>query len=115
MIDSLRQRHDLSVVTPAAILGCVGWIDIESHSASFFRFAEQLVKKFRPRGIMNAHGKTMVMGHPIRVQVFHADDSTRVDNLPALLVGEIVPPEANTLMHGQMFSVPHQCQPGERC
>jgi hypothetical protein len=39
----------LPMVTPAAILRRVGRIDFESSSASFFRFAEQLVKKTSSR------------------------------------------------------------------
>ena len=98
MIGPFRQRHGLPMVTPTAILRRVGRIDFESSSASFFRFAEQLVKKSRPGGICNALGKTMVVGHALHMQVFHGNDAVVIDDLAAFLVSEIIPPESDALM-----------------
>ncbi len=63
MIGTLTQGHELPVVAPAAILRGVGRIDFDELSASFFRFAGQLRKEGRPRGICNAFGQTMIMQH----------------------------------------------------
>ncbi len=60
--------------TPAAGLTRVGRLDFDERSASFFRFARELGKKCRPRGICNAFGKTMVVFHPSDSEVFHTDD-----------------------------------------
>lgn len=98
MIGTFRQRHNLPMVTPTAILRCVGRIDFESSWASFFRFAEQLVKKSRPGGICNALGKTMVVGHAVHMQVFHGNDTVVIDDLAAFLVREVIPPESDPLM-----------------
>jgi len=51
------------------------------------------------RGVYNAFGETMVMGHAVDLQVFDTDDPVRVDDLVAFLVGEILPPPSNPLMH----------------
>ena len=98
MIGTLTQGHELPVVAPAAILRGVGRIDFDKLSASFFRFAGQLRKEGRPRGICNAFGQTMIMQHSLDLQIFHADHPKTVNNLPTLLMGEIVPFEGNPLM-----------------
>src|SRR6266487_3181529 len=98
MIGTLTQGHELPVVAPAAILRGVGRIDFDELSASFFRFAGQLRKEGRPRGICNAFGQTMIMQHSLDLQIFHADHPKTVNNLPTLLMGEIVPFEGNPLM-----------------
>src|SRR5438067_8221403 len=98
MIHTLTQEHLLSMMAPAATLRRVGRVDFDSRSASFFRFAEQLVKKSRPRSVMNAFGETMIMGHALDMQVFHTNDSETINELAALLMGEIIPPKSNQLM-----------------
>jgi len=70
MIRTLRQRHDLPMVTPTAILRRVGGVHSNVPSASFFRFAGQFTEELRPRSIMNAFCQTMVMRHTIDMQVF---------------------------------------------
>ena len=99
MIGSLRQRHGLPMVTPAAILRRVGRIDFDSSSASFFRFAEQLVKKSRPGGIGNALGKTMIVRHMIDTQIFNGNHVVAIDDLSAFLMGEIVSSEGDPFVH----------------
>ena len=99
MIHSFRERHLLPMVAPAAILRCVGWIDFDGCSSSFFRFGEQLLKKSRPTRIVNALSKTMVMRHPVVLQVFHTDHPETINDLAALLVGEIVTSEGYPFMH----------------
>ncbi len=54
MIGPFTQGHLLPMVTPAAILRCIGRINFDELSASFFRFAGQFTEKFRPGGICNA-------------------------------------------------------------
>src|SRR5712692_3120917 len=99
MIGTLRQRHDLPMVTPAAILRCVGGIDFHELPASLFRFARQFAEKFRPRCIMNALGKTMIMGHAVDMQIFHRYDTKSVNDLTGFLMGEIIAPEGNPLVN----------------
>ena len=98
MIGSLRQGHDLPMVTPAALLGGIGRVDFDELPASFFRFAGQLGKEGRPCRVMNALGQTMVMGHAVDMQVLNADDPIGIDDLTTLLVGEVLPSPRDSLM-----------------
>ncbi len=93
------ERHFLPLSTPAAGLTCRGRIDFDERSASFCRFAGELGKECRPRGICNAFRETMIMGHAVDVEVFHRNHAKRVDNLTALLVGKVLPPEGDPFMH----------------
>src|SRR2546423_10408524 len=88
-----RERHLLAMSTPAACLTRIGRIDFDSCSSSFFRFGEQFVKKSRPRGICNAFGKTMVMGHAVHMQVFYHDDPKSLNDGTRMLMGEVIAPE----------------------
>jgi hypothetical protein len=99
LIHTLTQGHPVPMVTPAALLTGIGWIDFDGSSASFFRFAEQLVKKARPRRVLNAFDQTMSMNHTGDVQVLHTDHPEASHDLSSLLVGEIVASERDTLMH----------------
>src|SRR6266702_1331389 len=99
MIDTRAERHFLSMVTPAAILGCVGRVHFDSCSASFFRFDEQLLKKSRPCCICNALRQTMIVNHPVHVQVFDTDHTETIDDLSTFLVGEGIPSEGDTLVN----------------
>src|SRR5260221_9343330 len=98
MISTFTERHLLPMMTPAAILTRIGWIHFDSHSSSFFRFGEQLVKKTRPRSVCNALSKTMVMHHPVDCQIFYTDDTVAINNVTAFLMGEVVTPEADALI-----------------
>ena len=98
MIHPFTQGHLLSMVAPATILTGIGWVDFDSRSSSFFRFGEQLVKKSRPCRVLNAFGKTMVMGHSVDVKVFNTDHIKPINDLAALLVREVITPEGDTLM-----------------
>src|SRR6266566_818832 len=94
-----REGHLLPISTLAACLTRVGRVDFDKSSASFCRFAVQLCKECRPRGVCNAFRQTMVMGHTVRLQVLHADDPIRIDDLAACLMREVLPPPSGTLMH----------------
>src|SRR5258705_9592031 len=93
-----RQGHFFPMSTPAACLAGIGRIDFDERPASLFRFAGQLSKERRPRRIMNALGQTMVMGHAVDMQIFYTDDPVRIDDLPAFLMGEVLPSPRDTLM-----------------
>ena len=84
--------------TDATGLTRVGRIHFDSRSSSLFRFGEQLVKKSRPRGIGNALGKTMILGHAMNRQIFNGNDPKGSHDFPALLMGEILTPELDSLM-----------------
>ncbi len=99
MIGPFTQGHLLPMVTPAAILRCIGRINFDELSASFFRFAGQFPEKFRPGGICNALCQTMIVNQTVHMQVFYANRTETVDDLSTLLMGEIVTPERNPLMY----------------
>jgi uncharacterized membrane protein len=98
MIGSFSKRHDLPVVTPAAILRCVGRVYSYILPASFLRFAGQFAEELRPRSVMNALRKTVVVGHAVDMQVFHADDPAAIYKMAALLVREVVSSPGDPLM-----------------
>ena len=87
--------------TPATGLARVSRIDFDERSASFFRFARELGKEGRPRGISNAFGKTMVVGHPVDLQVFDAENPVGIDDLATFLVGEVFSTPSSTFMHSR--------------
>ena len=89
----------VSMPTVIAGLAEVGWIDFDEHSASFFRFARELGKECRPRGITYALGKTMITKHTVHAEVFYADDAVGRDDLTAFLMGEVLPSPGDTLMN----------------
>jgi len=93
------QGHLLPMSTDAACLTRIGRIDFDQLSASFFRFARELTKECRPRGICNAFGKTVVVNHAVHLEVFYTDDPIGIDNLTTILMGEVLTPPGNPLMH----------------
>src|SRR5450755_170238 len=99
LVDPFTQGHLLPMVAPAAILTGVGRVDFDERSASFFRFARELVKELRPRRVTDAFCQTMVVNHPVDLEVFDADRPEAVNDLPTLLMGEVLAPERDTLMH----------------
>ena len=91
---------------PATGLTRIGGIDFDQRSASFFRFARELTKEGRPRGVCNAFRQTMVMNHPIHREVFDANDPIGVDDLTALLMGKILSSPSDAFMHtGYCFAM----------
>jgi hypothetical protein len=98
MVDTFTERHGLPVAAAAAILTRVGWVHSSILPASFFRFAGQLPEELRPRGIMNALRKAMVMRHALDMQVFDSNDAELIHNPTALLMGEVVTSKLDTLM-----------------
>jgi hypothetical protein len=78
------------MMTPATILCRVGRVDFEERSASFFRFARKLLKELRPCRVGNTFCQTMIMNHPIDMQIFHTDGSKGVDDASTVLMGEVV-------------------------
>jgi len=96
MVDTLTGGHLLPMVTSAAILRGVGRIDSGERSASFFRFAGELSKELRPRRVTDAFCQTMITDHAIDGQVFNTDHAEAVNDLPALLVSEVLTTEKHT-------------------
>ena len=95
---TFRERHLLAMSTIAACLGGIGRVDSNVSSASFFRFAREFAEKFRPRGVCNALGQTMMVNHPVHMQVFDTDHTEPVDDLPGLLMGEVISTEPSPFM-----------------
>src|SRR6266567_1638234 len=98
-----RQRHVLAMPALAACLGCVGRVDFHQVPASFFRFARQLREKRRPRGICNALGQTMIVNHPLHMEVFDTDHPETVDDLPTVLMGEVLPSKLHPFMDTRYY------------
>lgn len=96
-----RERHLLPMSTPAACLTGVGRVDFDELPASFCRFAGELGKERRPGGVRNAFRKAMMVNHAARVQVFDGYHAVAIDDLPAFLMGEVLSPECNALMHAR--------------
>jgi len=86
------------MITPAAILGCIGRVHSNIPSTSFFRFVGELPEKFRPRCIMNALRQTMIRHHPVHRQIFDTNHTETVYDLAAFLMGEGIAPEGDTFM-----------------
>jgi hypothetical protein len=99
MIDTLRERHRLPMMTPAAILTRIGGTHSNVAPASVFRFAGEFAEKFRPCGIMNAFCQTVIVNQLVHAQIFYRNRAEVVYNPPAFLMGEVTPSEADTLMH----------------
>jgi hypothetical protein len=98
MIGSLTERHHLPMVAPAAILRGVGRVHSDVCPASFFRFAGQFAEECRPRGIVDALGKTMIVNHAVDMHVFDTDHPKSVYNLPRLLMGEVISSKGDTFV-----------------
>src|SRR6266699_3952774 len=96
---TFRERHLLAMSTIAACLGGIGRVDSNVSSAIFFRFAREFAEKFRPRGVCNAFGETMVVGQTVHGQVLHTDDTVGVHDTAALLMGEVITAEVDALMY----------------
>src|SRR5579859_3054165 len=99
MIDTLRERHLLPMVAPAAILTRVCRVDLDELGASFCRFAFQLREKGRPGRVTDAFRQTMVMEHSIDMQDLDANYAVGIDDLTAFLMREVFSTERDTLMH----------------
>jgi hypothetical protein len=109
------------MVAPATILRRVGRIHFDERSASFFRFAREVIKvlcipranaaiastyrsgsrirRLRPRRVTDAFRKTMSMHHPVHMKVFNTDGSEGVDDRSTVLVREIVTSPFDAFMH----------------
>ncbi len=99
MIGSFTQGYLLPMMTPATILRRVGRVDFEQRSASFFRFARELLKELRPCRVGNTFCQTMIVDHPIDMQIFNTFGTICVDNLATLLVREVVTSPFGSFMH----------------
>jgi hypothetical protein len=98
MRSSFRQWHLLSMSTPATSLTCIGRIDSDQVTPSFFRFGCQLIKECRPRRITHAFCQTMMMYYPVYMQIFHRNQTELVHDAARVLVSEVVPFPSGTLM-----------------
>src|SRR5438105_932863 len=99
MVGTLTEWHLLPMMAPTAILRCIGRIDFDYCSASFYRFAGKLIKECRPRRVTDAFCEAMVMDHPIYMEVLHTDQTKLVDDPSGMLVGEVIAPELDPFMH----------------
>jgi hypothetical protein len=105
-VGSKREGHLLAMVTPTTVLRSVGRVDLNSYSASFFRFAEQHTKESRPRRVTNAFSKAMVMYHPIDLQIFNRNEAVGVYDLSTGLVRKVGTLETYPLMYSGYYLAP---------
>ncbi len=94
-----RQGYFLPMSTLAARLRCVGRVDFDKRSASFFRFAGQLSKERRPGRVTYAFRKTMVMNHSVHVEILNTNEAKLIDNLARVLVCEVLASPPCTFMY----------------
>ena len=85
----LVERHLLSMSALTACLTGVCRVNFVELAASLFRFASQLTKELRPCCITDTLCQTMVMGHPVNVEVFHTDDPMLSHGMMAILMREV--------------------------
>jgi hypothetical protein len=93
------QGHLLPMVAAMAVLRGVGRVDLDELSPSFFRFARQLTEKGRPGCITNALCQTMIVRHPVHMEVFNTDNVETVNDVTAILVSKIGASERNPFMY----------------
>ena len=55
---------------------------------------------------MDTFSKTVVMGHPVHMEVFNTDDTKSINDLTAILMGEVLPFELNSFVYSR-FVLPH--------
>lgn len=99
------QWHRLSEPTPATILASISRVNFDEYSASFCRFASQHIKETRPSRVRYAFGKGTVFNHAVDRQIFHENTTVTVHNLAAVLVGEVITPELDTLVSSGYYPV----------
>ncbi len=56
------------------------------------------VRELAPRDVMDAFGKTMVVRHPLDREVFNSNQVKGVDDMAAVLMGEVAAPPRNPFM-----------------
>ena len=89
-VDAHRERHFLSVITPAANLARVSWRDSFKRPASLFSFAFRHCEKASPCYIADCLGEMAIPNHPANVQIFHPDRVKASDQIGRNLVVEIL-------------------------
>jgi hypothetical protein len=87
------------MTTLAASLAGIGRINFDEAPASFCRFAGQHTKETRPGRVTDAFSQTMIVEHPVDLQIFHCNQPKLVDNLAAVLVREVGSTPANPLVY----------------
>ena len=96
---SFFKWHWLPMSTGATGLTRVGRVDSDELVTSLCRFVTQLIKERRPRRVLNAFRQTMIVYHPVDVEVFHCDETELVNDPTGMLVSEVLAFPFGTLMH----------------
>ena len=92
-----------SMTAPATSLASVGWIYFNQLSASFCRFARQLVKEVTPGRVCYRLSQTVIVNHSVDVQILNRYQTVSVNNLTAVLVGEVVTSPANPFVNAAIL------------
>jgi hypothetical protein len=79
-----------SLTTSAARLASIGGIDFDKDAPSVSRFGTQLLEKATPRRIHDGLSQTVVFVHVVDTQIFYRYQAVAIDNLAALLMGEVL-------------------------
>ncbi len=98
LVDALGERHFLAMPTSAAILARVGRVHHYISSPGACSLIRQTGGEHRPCGGADALGETMVVEHVINGQILNRDSAMLVDDLPALLVREVLAAVGDALM-----------------
>src|SRR5260370_7267908 len=97
-VDPHGQRHRLAVPARRTGLARVGRVHPHHFSASFLRFAEQMREEHRPRGIRNTFCQFGISQHIAHNKRFYRDETEPLYELADLLLNEVLPPVAGSLM-----------------
>ena len=87
-----------AVAASRAVLRGIGRVDGKYLTTSTFSLRRKNRTKLRPCGVTDALGKAMIAEHIPDAQFFDGDDAEAIDNTACVLMAEVVPPVADTLM-----------------
>lgn len=96
---TVGQGHGLPVSTYTACLTCVCRIHCYEYPPSFYRFGGCHSKEVRPRCVIYAFSKAIVVNHPVDVEVFNEDPPVLVNDPSGLLVGEVITLKSDALVN----------------
>ena len=96
---TVGQGHGLPVSTSATCLACVCRIHCYEYPPSFYRFGGYHGKEVRPRCVIYAFGKAIIVNHPVDVEVFNEDPPVLVNDPSGLLVGEVITLKPDALVN----------------
>src|SRR5665213_479012 len=98
-IGTLGKGQLVSMPAPTTGLTRVCGIHRHEPTTGTCCLVRQIRAELAPRGITDALGQTVMVDHPVNLQVFDTDDLEAVDDLPAVLMGEVLAPIGDPLVN----------------